>query len=174
MATTTVPPANLSNVELILPTRDSMTDLNVLLGSAAKEFEKSGMDIRTLIEYTVNQWATMKIDEDLIDYRSGSIHSAVTGLAMVDFVIENPEAYGSNVDRPQLELAIRAVVYFVFSEIVPLIEEVLTSPEQLYHVTIIRWMGNDLVIKSDTFKSPCRLSHDTSMSRAILIEQGEF
>ena len=165
---------NLSGIPIILPTRDSMETLVALLGPAKAHFEKAGFDTHQLIEYAVNQWAAYKFDQESIEYRSRSLQSAVSGTAMVDFMVENSMAHQDEVDRQMLTTGIHVVIYYVFKEIIPLIEELDMTPEELYSVGVVNWLGQDIVIKAENNKRQCKLTTQNNLALIDILEKGSF
>lgn len=165
--------SSLSGKDIILPTRDALIDIHTLLGPIEELFTRSGFDTHTLIEYCVNQWTAMKLDEELIDFQVSSLLAAVTGTAIVDFALENSDVKRNGVDRIALEAGIRMVCYYVFTEIIPEIESLNLSPEQIYSVEVVKWLGKDLVIRSRPGRSHCRLTAECNIKLASLLQNGD-
>lgn len=163
---------SLSGVDIILPTQESMDVLDQLLGPAKAEFQKAGFDTHTLIEYCVNQWTAYRFDEESIEHRSRTLRSAVSATARVDFLIENPLAHQDTIDREMLSSGIHVVLYYVFKELIPLIEDLNMTSQELYSVGVVNWLGHDIVIKADNYKPQCTLTSQTNLAVIDILEKG--
>lgn len=133
----------------ILPTHDSRITLQELLGPAVQDLEIAEIQVEILVEYALDQWIRTHIDQELLESRGLSIYRSVASMAVMDFVLQNQKVMQYQLDRHVLEASVNAIVYFVFNELIPQIEAVGLTEDQLSHLHVKRWLGRDLVMHAD-------------------------
>lgn len=135
--------------DLILPTRDTRIQIDELLGPLEKEFLNADIRVPLVIEYILNTYLDLQTDTDVYALSGTSVERAVSSMVLVDFAHENPMAQTPDVDLIGIQHGLRLICYYVFSDIIPLIEGLGLTPQQLASVSVVRWMGSDLVVRAN-------------------------
>lgn len=141
-----------SGVAIILPTRDAQRNIEHALGPVLGDLKRVDIDVYVLIEYVLDQWIVAEIDQELMEQAQMVPEHLITQYAVWDFIVQNERlqqnvtVQAEGVDRTPLVAAVKCVCAYVFEEIVPMIKTLGLSDPALRNLTVVRWLGQDLVV----------------------------
>ncbi len=141
-----------NGVVIILPTRDAQQNIEMALGPVLSDLRRVDIDVYILIEYVLDQWIVSETDQTLMEAAQIVPEHVITQYAIWDFILQNELLQGNayvqarGVDRTPIVAAVKCVCTYVFEEIVPMIRSLELSDQSLRNLTVIRWLGKDLVV----------------------------
>lgn len=138
---------HLSGVHIVLPTRDTHRTIEEVLGPVLDTLVKADIDLQVLIEYILDQWINAEIDQVVLQMNDTSPERLITHTSVMDFVISNNQIREQGLDRESIINGVQFVCYYVFSEIIPMIQSLQLSEPALRGLHIVQWMGRDMVVK---------------------------